>query len=157
LGPFYTLVMTLENHVSKLNELKTNLPKEVDKILIKNEKVILTMLKFRLFTFGTDGNYDKLEGYSKKTIAIKKKNNQKTNITTLRDQGNFYAGMYLEVESGKILISSKDRKTGLIAEKYGPSIFELTYKQQADIISNIIEPELQKLIDFSIKDFNISL
>jgi len=149
--------MTLENYVSKLNELKTNLPKEVDKILIKNEKVILTMLKFRLFTFGADGNYDKLEGYSKKTIAIKKKNNQKTNITTLRDQGNFYAGMYLEVESGKILISSKDRKTGLIAEKYGPSIFELTYKQQADIISNIIEPELQKLIDFSIKDFNISL
>ena len=139
--------MTLENYIIGLNNIKNSLPNEVDKIVLKNEKLILGMLKFRLFNFGTDGNDDSLEGYSKKTIEIKKKNNQKYNITTLRDQGNFYAGMYLDSTNGKILISSTASQTSDLVNKYGEAIFDLTYKQQQDIISNVIDPELQNLLD----------
>lgn len=148
--------MILENYVSKLETIKNTLPDEVDKIILKNKNVILVMLKFRLFNFGIDGDYEPLKKYSNKTIAIKKKNNQKTNVTTLRDQGNFYSGMYLEQNKGEILISSKDYKTPLLVEKYGAKIFDLTNKQELDIVNNIIEPELKNLID-SIGNFEIKM
>lgn len=149
--------MTLDNYIASLKELKSNMPKKVDEIIIKNKQFIVGMLKQRLYTYGTDGNYDLIGQYSKNTIISKKANNQKTSFITLRDSGRWYAGMYLDTSNGEYSIDSTDWKTGLLVDVYGPAILELTFKQQTDIIQNIIEPELQKYLDELTNEISIDL
>jgi hypothetical protein len=139
--------MTIQEYVAELEKLKNILPEEVDKILLKKQGIILGMLKHRLYNFGTDGNYDSLGPYSKSTEARKKKEGKKSGFVTLRDTDSFYAGMFLKSKKGEYEIDSTDWKTGLLEDIYGEAILELTFKQQSDIIENIIEPELQKLFD----------
>lgn len=149
--------MTLENYIASLKGLKSNIPKKVDEIIIKNKQFIVGMLKQRLYIYGTDGNYDLIGQYAKNTLAIKKANNQKTDFITLRDTGRFYAGMYLDVSNNEYSIDSTDRKTALLVDVYGSAILELTYKQQTDIIQNIIEPELQKYLDELTSEISIDI
>jgi len=149
--------MTLENYIKNLTEFNSSLPKNVDEIIMKNKQFIVGMLKQRLYTYGTDGNYDLIGNYSKNTTALKKANNQKADFITLRDSGRWYAGMYIDSTNGGYLIDSTDWKTGLLIEVYGPAILELTFKQQTDIIQNIIEPELQKYLDSLTGDITIDL
>lgn len=149
--------MTLENYIASLKGLKSNIPKKVDEIIIKNKQFIVGMLKQRLYTYGTDGNYDLIGRYAKNTLAIKKANNQKTDFITLRDTGRFYVGMYLDVSNNEYSIDSTDWKTALLVDVYGPAILELTYKQQTDIIQNIIEPELQKYLDELTNEISIDI
>ena len=149
--------MDIITYTKNLEELKNILPTEIDKILLSKQSVILTMLKFRLYNFGQDGNYDLIGNYSLRTKKEKKLNNQKSDFITLKDTGAFYTGMFLTSKNGEYKIDSTNYKSGLLKAEYGNSIMELTYKQQSDVIINIIEHELQKIIDDSLKDFNISL
>lgn len=149
--------MSIIRYVENLEKLKNILPTEIDKILINKQGLILGMLKFRLYNYGQDGNYDLIGNYTSKTKELKKLNNQKTDFITLKDTGSFYSGMFLISKNGEYKIDSTDYKTPLLKAEYGNSILELTYKQQNDIIANIIEPELEKLLNDSLKDFEISL
>jgi len=151
------LNMTLENYIANLQTLKSELPEKVDKIIMKNQAFIVGMLKQRLYMYGTDGNYDLIGQYSKRTKEIKKANNQKSSFITLKDSGRWYAAMYIDSNNGEYIIDSKDWKTPLLIEVYGESILELTFKQQDDIIKNIIEPELQKYINSISGDLEIEL
>lgn len=149
--------MTIEQYTAKLESFKANINTEVDKILVKNSNIITGMLKLRLYNYGIDGNYELIGEYSEKTKITKKANNQKTNFITLRDSGRFYAGMFLESKNGKYFIDSKDYKTNVLVETYGEPILDLTYKQQNDIIENIINPELEKLFSNVLGEIAFSL
>lgn len=146
-------------YIAKLNVAKSNLPEIIEEILKKNEGFIVGMLKFRLFTFGTDGNENLIgDGqYAPKTIARKRKAGQKVSVITLRDKGNFYNSMFLEVDGSTYEISSKDPKAPRLVDSYGESILDLTQKQQDDLVENIIDPALQKYLDANIPDIDISL
>lgn len=139
--------MTIQQYVEKLKEFNKDLPKTIDMILKKNEGTILRMLKLRLYNFGTDGNYDLIGYYSTNTKKRKASKGQKSSFITLRDTGAFYAGMYLESKDGVYKIDSLDPITPVLTMLYGKEILELTFKQQTDIINNIINPELQKILD----------
>ena len=139
--------MTIENYIKQLENFKSDLPAEVDKILMKNSKFIVGMLKLRLYTYGQDGNYDQIGYYTPATKRRKDIKGQKADFITLRDSGHFYDGMFMIASNGNYKISSTDAKTPLLINEYGPAILELTYKQQADIVENIIDPEIQKLLD----------
>ena len=139
--------MTIEAYIASLNTMKKDLPKKVDEIILKNKNFIVGMLKFRLYNKGTDGNGAMIGRYSKKTIPIKIANSQKTSFITLRDQGHFYAGMFLESRNNEYIIDSTDRKADLLVQIYGKSIMELTKEQQDNVVSNIIDPDIQKYLD----------
>lgn len=139
--------MTIEAYIASLNTMKKDLPKKVDEIILKNKNFIVGMLKFRLYNKGTDGNGAMIGRYSKKTIPIKIANSQKTSFITLRDQGHFYTGMFLESRNNEYIIDSTDRKTDLLVQIYGKSIMELTKEQQDNVVSNIIDPDIQKYLD----------
>lgn len=148
--------MELELYIKALRNISTNMDNEVEKAVKKNSKQIIGMLKARLFNQGTDGMGDSLEPYALSTIVVKKKNSQKTNITTLRDQGNFYAGMYLEANGTEILISSTDKKTNKIVEQYGEGIFDLTREQTEYVVSEFVDKAIQAKLD-SLGDIDIEL
>jgi hypothetical protein len=148
--------MTIEQYANGLAKLRDTLPAKVDEILMKNSNFITGMLKLRLYNYGQDGDYEQIGFYSPKTQELKKKKGQKTTFITLRDTGSFYAGMYLESKNGEYKIDSTARQTQMLIAEYGPEILQLTYKQQTDIINNIINPELQKYIDESLGDIDIT-
>lgn len=150
--------MELKEYVNKLEQSKVNLDKVIEAILKKNQGFIVGMLKFRLYTFGTDGNNELIgDGeYSDRTIKRKKRLNQKTSVITLRDKGNYYASMFLEVEGTLYEISSKDPKAAKLVDSYGEAILDLTEKQQNDLVENIVDPALQKYIDANLPDIDIS-
>lgn len=149
--------MTIQEQLNRLIKLSAGLPGAIDEILKKNEGTIVGMLKLRLYNYGTDGNYDLIGLYAPSTIERKKSSGQKYNFITLRESGSFYAGMFLETSNAEYEINSRDSKTSYLVDAYGESILELTPKQQFDVIENIIEPELQKLLDNAIGDIEINL
>lgn len=150
--------MELKAYVDKLEHLANDMPSIIEDILSKNAGTITGMLKLRLYNYGTDGNDDLIgEGeYAINTIERKKKIGQKTNIITLRDSGNMYSLMYLDVNKTDYQIYSKAPYAGRLAEAYGSAIFDLTNFQQKNVVENIIEPALQKYIDSNTPDFDIS-
>lgn len=151
--------MELNAYIAKLHVAKDNLPEVIEGILKKHEGTILGMLKFRLFNFGTDGNDDLIgDGtYSEKTLASKKKKGQKTNIITLRDTGMFYNSMFLEIDGSNYEVSSKDSKAAILVDSYGEAILDLTFKQQNDVVENIVDPDLQKYLDDNMPNIDITL
>lgn len=151
--------MELNAYIAKLNVAKSNLPEVIEDILKKNEGTLLGMLKFRLFNFGTDGNDDLIGdgAYSKNTIERKKRKGQKYNIITLRDSGVFYNSMFLELDGANYEVSSKDPKAPKLVDTYSESILDFTFKQQNDVVENIVDPALQKYLDDNLPDIDISL
>ncbi len=149
--------MKLETQIANLEKLKLDLPKTIDEIILKNKSLIVGMLKLRLYNEGTDGDGNLIGYYAPSTILEKKANNQKTSFITLRDQGYFYQGMFLEIIKDEYIIDSIDAKTDLLVEVYGEAILELTQEQQENIIINIIDPALQVIIDNHIGNIEIDL
>ena len=148
--------MNIDNYILKLQNLKNILPTEIDRILLSKQSHIVGLLKARLYNQGTDGDGNLIGHYAKGTLASKKANNQKTSFITLRDTGHWYNAMYLESKNGEYLIDSSDRKTAMLIEIYGDSILDLTIQQQEYLVSQVIEPELQKLLD-EFGDFEIEI
>lgn len=150
--------MEVERYAANLVRIRNDFPEIIEGILKKNEGTILGMLKIRLYTSGTDGKGDLIgDGkYAPRTIARKKKLGQKTNIITLRDKGNLYASMFLEIDRTEYLVNTKISYADELIRSYGEAIFDLTTEQQNNVVNNIVDVELQKIIDSNIHDIDIS-
>ena len=149
---------SLSNYSNDLQKIADNLDYYIKKIIIDNEGKILSMLKLRLFNTGTDakGNLITPE-YSENTLIRKKSKGQRASFVTLRDVGDFYAGMFVNYTNNELFISSKDNKTEILIEKYGPDILGLNLQEQEVLIQNIIEPEIQKILNSLSNQIEIEL
>lgn len=75
---------------------------------------------------GIDADGENREpAYSPLTVAIKQNKGQRTDVVTLHDEGDFYAGIYIDVRTDLIIQDSADSKTGKLVKKYGEKIFGL--------------------------------
>lgn len=83
--------------------------------------------------------------YSPTTIQYKKGKNQPSDRVTLFDEGNFYRGFFADTDKFPIEIDSKDFKTPLLDEKYGPSLFGLNAANTETFAENI-RPEIEDII-----------
>lgn len=61
----------------------------------------------------------------------------------LRDKGDFQAGYYARVEGDKIVFSSTDEKTVMLAKQYGNKIFGLNEKFKLEAIRDNIKPGIK--------------
>lgn len=137
--------MTITQYIAKLAKLEKDLIPFVQSILEKNEKIILGMIKLRLYNRGIDGDGNKiLPDYQPSTIASKKEDGQKTSHVTLRDTGSFYNSLFLTYKRGLLQIDSMSDKKSPLVSKYGPAILDLTEQEHENIINNIITPEINK-------------
>lgn len=147
----------LDGYISELVNFNKNLSSHIESIVLNNKGMLLQKLKLRLYNYGVDGSGNKIEPpYDASTIAIKKKNSQRSSHVTLRDTGMFYASMYVEFHKDTVSIFSSDYKTDLLTTKYGDDILELTDLEQEWFILSFLEPEIQKIID-SINSKNVDI
>jgi hypothetical protein len=142
---------TLQQYITSLNIFEKNFPSIIKKIIRDNEGKILSMVKLRLFNTGISGSGYLIGEYSELTKKIKKRKNQRASFITLRDEGDFYKGMFIELQNDSVLLDSTDLKTRDLTLRYSSSILEFTEQEQQFIINSIIEPALLKEIpDFGI-------
>jgi hypothetical protein len=81
--------------------------------------------KEQLYDGKTGSGDDITPFYRPATIAMKRKKGQPTDRVTLRDKGEFYAGVFVDVRSDSFITDSADAKAAALTKKYGDDILKL--------------------------------
>ena len=84
--------------------------------------------------------------YAPYTILVKDQKGQPTDRVTLKDTGDFYQGIYVDVNSETFDISSSDSKTDALVKKYGARIFGLTKENRGEYVNFSFFPALREKI-----------
>jgi len=138
---------SLSLYIADLKEIEKDFGNIVRDIIKKNQGKILTMIKLRLYNTGIDGAGNQIGQYYYQTIKEKKAKGQRSSFVTLRDSGDWYRAMYVEMIGNDVIVDSTDWKTSKLIEMYSADILGLTIQEEDIIINAIIEPEVQKLLD----------
>jgi hypothetical protein len=142
------LKMSLTKYILDLQQFGQRLPDVLTKIVKKNEKKIVGLVRTRLYRYGVDGDGNEIvPTYSRSTIETKREKGQIASHVTLRDTGLFYSSLFLELEGYNLLLNSSDEKATALLDKYGEAIFFFTKQEKDFIINEIIDPELDAYID----------
>lgn len=105
--------------------------KAIANILRRKEvqEIIIEMNQEQMYELGQDSNGELIGGggYSPITIWIKEKKGQRVDHITLRDTGDFYNSMTVEVSSGEFIIDADADKGGghNLFDMYGIDILGL--------------------------------
>lgn len=81
--------------------------------------------------------------YAEITKIIKAAKGQPTDRVTLKDTGDFYAGINVDVSTDSYNLTSSDDKVVKLVTKYGPKIFGLTDKSKSTYIREFFRPALE--------------
>lgn len=90
-----------------------------------------------------------LPSYADLTIEIKKQKGQPYDRVTLRDEGDFYAGLYADVQGDSIEYGSTDEKSAELEEKYSKargSIFGLTVGSKSELVEYYLQPSWESKV-----------
>jgi hypothetical protein len=131
--------------VQKLSQAK---PEQVESrvlaIVKENESAVLD-LNIEQLSRGVNAQNRKITPpYTKRTKQIKAYKGQPTDRVTLRDEGDFQQGFFLEVDKFPIVFRSSDYKEPKLMEKYGDDIFGLTQKNKTVVAQEFVKEGLQK-------------
>ena len=140
--------MSLQYYIANLSQFGIDLPDLIKEIVKGKEAFIVNLVKNRLYQTGKNGSGQLiLPSYALSTIRDKKRRNKRTSHVTLRNEGLFYKGFYLELERYNIILNSSDNKTSWLIDKYGPTILKFTAEKKTLILDTIIEPTILKKIN----------
>ena len=140
--------MSLDSYLEDLENLGSSLESEIEKIIKRKQGLLVGLIKNRLYQKGIDAFGNEITPtYSKYTIEEKKSKNQRTSHVTLRDTGNFYDGIFVEIVNNVIKVDSTDGKTESLISKYGEGILGFTQEEKEFIVFGLLEPEIQKIIN----------
>jgi hypothetical protein len=84
--------------------------------------------------------------YSPYTVLIKDQKGQPSDRVTLKDTGDFYEGLFVDVNSETFDIYSSDVKTDALVKKYGERIFGLTRESRGEYVQYTFFPGLREKI-----------
>ena len=143
----------INDYISKLSNISENIDNIIRDIVEKHEGKLLGTVKLRLYQKSLDANLRPLGEYSPITKKRKKEKGQISNRVTLRDTGEFYDSMFIVYESGEIIVDSSDDKASELEHLWGEAILGLSEPETVNFVDTILEPELEKLIDFD--DLNL--
>lgn len=88
-------------------------------------------------------NRDITPEYAPLTVEIKQMKGQPTSHVTLRDSGDFYAGIVAQVRGEAIALEGTDPKTQELQQKYGNRILGLSDAAVDEFREDYVRPELQ--------------
>lgn len=88
--------------------------------------------------------------YSPGTVTRKKKKKQPFNRVTLKDTGDFYKGILIDVRGEDVVFESADSKSGDLQKRYTKKIFGLGPSARSKWIKKL-EPEFNKQINSYLK------
>lgn len=139
--------MSIDEYLISLKNLELSLSDEISKVVKQKQGFLVGLIKNRLYQKGVDAfGKQILPTYSKSTIEEKKLKNQRVSHVTLRDEGDFYNSIFVEVKDFILKVWATDEKTEGLIFKYGPGILGFTKEEQDIIILSIIEPHIEKII-----------
>lgn len=140
-----TAIDELLDRVERFNEELTS-GRLMHDIILANEAYIIDMNAYeQLYNKGVNRlgvSIMDYRPYSPYTIAYKKAVGQPYDRVTLRDEGDFYRGFFIEADDRMFYISSTDEKTDKLTKKYTNYIFGLTDENKAELTWEYIYPDL---------------
>jgi hypothetical protein len=136
-----TTVQDLLDNVKKLD-----VPFESTEAINDTAGQYINLQKEQMFAGINEEGFPIQPPYAARTVAIKKKKGQPTDRVTLKDTGDFYSDMFLDVRDNDFVIDSADSKTDELLKKYGEEIFGLTEKNQDQYVEENLEPVFQERI-----------
>lgn len=151
--------MSLRNLEYRLRAFQEQLPDLLEQSVRDNEATIIDAVRnSQLFHRGIDGAGRKImdyEPYSPRTIANKRRKGQPTTRVTLRDSGAFYSGFRIEYQLDGFAVTSDDRKTEMLINKYGPRIMRLTNENLNRILRVHIRRDLTRKVRNIIREAKV--
>ena len=141
------MVAQLQDIIQRFAALKRDLPDLVGGLLEENAPFIEDLqTEQRWRGIDSEGN-PITPAYSPFTVQIKKLKGQPVDRVTLKDEGDFYKGMFLSGgNAGNYAIGNRDQKLNRLKSKYGEEILGLTADSKQTIIDEILRPELPERI-----------
>lgn len=119
---------------------------ETREAIVQTENEIVDFNREQLYE-GIRADDTKIEPeYAELTKVIKAAKGQPYDRVTLKDTGDFYAGINVDVNSNSYDLSSTDEKTVKLVTKYGDKIFGLTSKSKETYITQFLKPALEDRI-----------
>lgn len=140
-----TAIDELLDRVERFNEELTS-GRLMHDIIMANEAYIIDMNAYeQLYKRGVNRmgvSIMDYRPYSPYTIRYKKAVGQPYDRVTLRDEGDFYRGFFIEADDRMFYISSTDDKTQKLTKKYTNYIFGLTDENKAELTWEYVYPDL---------------
>lgn len=84
--------------------------------------------------------------YANLTVAIKTEKGQPTDRVTLKDEGNYYAGLYARASGDRIEEGSTDSKSASLTEKYGDEITGLGGEYKKEFQDTAFKPAFSRKV-----------
>lgn len=122
----------------------------VERAIVGNTIPLIEYNKQQLYQDSVRADGQRLAPYNSITYALwKNKRNKAPGLMhpDLYDTGAFYKGFFATVKNGKFEIDSKDRKSNMLKEKYGDSIFGLTEENKAKYAREGFFKTLKRIIE----------
>lgn len=141
----------IANLISRLKGLESSIQTTIAQVIKANEGVIIDMnTQEQLYEQGVNSDNVEISSYQPYTpftVSIKQGKGQPTGRVTLRDEGDFYSGWYIEFMPDGFKLGSSDSKADKLGKKYGYQIFGLTDANLDELTIQYILPELLTLIN----------
>lgn len=134
----------LRDYIARLNSVTVGSQEEqIFKILKSNEAVAVD-LNLSQLNDGINSDGSSIEPpYRELTREIKKGKGQRSDVVTLKDEGDFHEGFFIEGESFPVGFWSRDYKVIELTQKYGSEFFGLTPKNQTELNYSYLLDEIQ--------------
>jgi hypothetical protein len=106
----------------------------------------------QLFQKGIDGDGNKLRGYKRITIQLKRAKGQPTDRTTLRDEGTFHASIEVRAYEDSFEVSSNVSYDKYLIDPsesyyaYGYHVLKPTKENMTEFFKTFVIPQLRKTI-----------
>lgn len=101
----------------------------------------------QLFREGIDGKGEKLAGYKRSTIRLKIRKGDPVDRTTLRDEGDFYASIFIDAFEDRFEISSDVDYDKYIIKRYGSDVLRVSNENFREFLFKYFMPNFKKTID----------
>ena len=151
----FTIMSTIDDYLISLQNIEGDLSEQIQNILINNQGKIVGTIKLRLYNHGVDASGNLIGEYYFVTQQEKRQAGKRASFITLRDTGDWYAGMFVDYIDEELIIDSSDFKTEELVSIYGEDILGLTEEEQEWLIFSILEPEIQKYLDSRDEDIEL--
>lgn len=125
-----------------------NIRKEVRDVIIETSEDIAELNRGQLFIGMRADGKEINPKYSDLTIELKEAKGQPTDRVTLRDEGDFWNSIKVDVKSETFDIDATDSKTLKLTRKYGKQILGLSKESKSEeYIPNYFFPALKARIE----------
>jgi len=139
-----------KNYHTNVNRFVNALERlDTDKIYLQAvrelSEMALDLNRFQLYAEGIDSTERSLGQYSESTKRRKRAKGDEYGHITLRDTGSFQDKFFLDAKSFPVFIDSKDQKTSILEQKYGPKILGLTPSNTEEFKIEVMKLYKQKV------------